>query len=74
MEDKNCNNAESNKNEFDLDEVLKILKFGRFQIITFLLISVPIFIAGVQYSYIFTAGIVNYRLLSFAIFFTLFLA
>lgn len=47
--------------EFDLDEVLKILKFGKFQMFVFFLLSVPIFIGGIQYSYIFTAGIVKYR-------------
>lgn len=58
----NCD-ADS-EHEFDLDEVLNIIKFGKFQVIVFFMISIPIFVGGIQYSYIFTAGTVKYRLLN----------
>lgn len=58
----NCD-ADS-EHEFDLDEVLNIIKFGKYQVIVFLMISIPIFVGGIQYSYIFTAGTVKYRLLT----------
>lgn len=56
-EDEKCDGA----TEFDLDKVLDEIKMGKYQIYIFLLISLPIFIAGVQSSFIFTAGQLNYR-------------
>lgn len=50
------------KEYFDLDEVLeKEIKFGKYQIVQFILIAFPIFLNGVYSSYIFTAGNLNYR-------------
>lgn len=48
---------------FDLDEVLDAeVKFGKYQIVQFLLIAFPIFLNGIfSSSYIFTAGTLNYR-------------
>lgn len=48
---------------FDLDEVLDDeVKFGKYQIVQFLLIAFPIFLNGIfSSSYIFTAGTLNYR-------------
>ncbi|KAG5672758.1 hypothetical protein PVAND_002855 [Polypedilum vanderplanki] len=53
----------SEKQNFDLDEVLdKEIKFGKYQIIIFVLIAFPITLNGVYSSaYIFTAGNLNYR-------------
>lgn len=48
---------------FDLDEVLDAeVKFGKYQIVQFMLIAFPIFLNGIfSSSYIFTAGTLNYR-------------
>jgi OCT family organic cation transporter-like MFS transporter 4/5 len=47
----------------DFDEVLdEIGDFGRYQIITYLLICLPvIFSAANSLTYVFTAGVPNYR-------------
>jgi hypothetical protein len=51
------------KHEFDLDTVLeKEIKFGKYQILIFIIIALPIFMNGIYTgSYIFTAGSLNYR-------------
>lgn len=47
----------------DLDSVLEELgEFGKFQIINYIFISIPIFLfAGFSLSYVFAAGQLNYR-------------
>lgn len=50
-------------NDTELDEILEELgEFGKFQIINYVFISIPIlFFAGFTLSYIFAAGQLNYR-------------
>lgn len=63
MSKKEQNDSEKcTSKEFDLDIVLEEVKFGRYQIMIFLMIGLPIALNGVfSTSYIFTAGNLNYR-------------
>lgn len=53
----------SHSKSWSLDDLLKeIGRFGRYQIIIYTLISIPVLIAGANsVSFVFTAGDVNYR-------------
>jgi hypothetical protein len=53
----------SRDDDFDLDEILdNEVKFGKYQIMIFVLIALPIALNGIySNAYIFTAGSVNYR-------------
>ena len=51
------------ENEFDLDSILdNEIKFGKYQWLIFLFIALPLVLSGViGSSYVFTAGVLNYR-------------
>lgn len=60
---KSENNKNSGDLDFDFDPVLvEIGEFGRYQIIFYVLLCIPIGIyAGITLTYVFTAGNLEYR-------------